>query len=318
MIKYLTIIVAAALILCGCAKELSQGDADFTVNVEKNTLALGDTAKFTFAGNPDILTFYSGELGKRYEYRDRSSADGTSLLTFRTARLSGGTQPNSLMLMITQDFAGVTASDVPATIQNISKASWTDISSRAVLATNPTSTLSGNIDLTDFANQNKPVYIAFKYNGQAGSIQNRWFIDQFSLKNVLPDGTSYEIANHNYANVAYTNYGVSTFSPGFVGYAVENTFNWNINASSLAINGAATVAAAANRSEAWAILGPINLKKVTPDVGEAIKAGSQKASAIKYNYKYPSRGKFNATFAGGSISIDDTRYVAKPVTITVN
>ena len=318
MSKYLMIIAALTVVICGCKKELSQAEADFTVSADKNTITLGDTVRFSFSGNPDVITFYSGLAGKRYEYRERTSAEGTSQLSFRTARLTGGTQPNSLALMISQDFPGVIFNDIPGTLQRITAAGWTDITARATLATGPTAVPSGNIDLTDYAAQNRYVYLAFKYTGLAGSTQNRWFIDLFSLKNLLADGTSYEIANHNFANVGFTNYGVTTYTPGFVGYAMENTFNWTFNASSLAINGASSAQAAANRSEAWAIMGPIDLKKVTPDVGEPVKSVAQKTSTIKYTYKYPQKGTFNATFSGGSVSIEASKYSSKKIEITVN
>lgn len=318
MRKNMILLALAITSIAGCKKELSRGDADFTVITEKTTLNLGDTAKFSFGGNPDEITFYSGEVGKRYEFRGRTSAEGTSVLTFRTQRLNGGVQPNSLGLMISSDFAGVVSNDATTTVQNITKASWTDITSRAALATSPTAVSSGNVNLTDFASQDKPVFIAFKYMGAAGSIQNRWYIDLFSLRNNLADGTSYEIANNTYSNTATVNYGVSTYSPSFVSYAVQNTFTWTFNASSFAINGAATVAAATSQSEAWLIMGPLDLKRVTPDVGEGIKTASQKTSTIKYTYKYPAKGTYNAVFSGGRVDIQGQRYVMKPVTITVN
>jgi hypothetical protein len=317
MIKHIVIIAfAAGLLVTGCKKTLSLGDSDFNVSVQKNTLALGDTASFSFTGNPDIISFYSGEIGKRYEYRDRVTANGKPLLSFRTTR-ANGSQANSLQLLVSADFPGVTANDTTLTKTKITSSTWTDITSRATLSTG-TALASGNIDLSDFAANDKPVFIAFKYLATTGSIQNKWTVDSFVLNNVLDDGTTYQIANLNFANVSFLNYNVPTFSPGFVAYKIKANYSWNISTTSLIITGATSAAFATVAAESWAIIGPINLKKVSPDIGAVIKVVSQNTQTLKFTYKYPAKGTYNATFTGGNVSVDDMRYAAKSVPVTVN
>ncbi|KAI9432247.1 hypothetical protein F5148DRAFT_1295811 [Russula earlei] len=299
-------IILSCFLLPACQKSLSNGDVDFTVTVQKTAQALGDTAVFSFTGNPDVITFYSGEVGKRYQYRNRTAAVGTPILSFGTKR-ENGTQANSLSVLISSDFAGAAGADTATTLSNLSKGTWTDLTSRTTLSTG--AYIVSNIDLSDVATQGKPIYLAFKYNGYAGSIQNKWTISNFSITNNLSDATSYTIANFNNGGSVYTNYGVSTYSPGFVATRVLNNYYWVVGTGTLVITGA-TSAASAAPAEAWTIVGPIDLRKVTPDLGVVVKTVSQSSGGLTYLYKYPTTGSYNATFTGGRISISDSQYVA--------
>lgn len=316
MVKYILFCITACSLLTACQKTMSTGDAQFDVQVNATQLSLGDTAIFSFGGSPDIITFYSGEVGKRYEYRSRFTAEGTPLLRFRTIRANGA-QDQSLSILVSNDFAGILLSDTPATLNQIKAANWANITSRAQLSSGGTTAVSsGNIDLSDFSAQNKPVYLAFQYQGFAGSAQSKWTVDSFTVKNILKDGTSYEIANMNANNIAYTNYGVSTFSPGFFPVRVVSTYWWTVNSNSLVITGA-TGAGSAAPAESWAIIGPIDLKKVTPDIGLKVKNSSQKADELKLSYQYLTAGTYNAVFSGGRVSIDETQLSTKSFQITV-
>lgn len=314
MIKHILFFTAAAMLFTACTKTLSTGDAKFDVAVNTTALHLGDTLRFSFAGTPDVISFYSGEPGRRYEYRDRVSASGTPLLRFRTAR-ANGSQANSLALLVSNNFPGVIVKDTAETINRINGATWTDISTRAVFASG-TVTSSGNIDLSDLSTQDKPVFIAFKYTGYPGTAQPKWTIDSFTVTNVLGDGTSYVIANMNAANIAYTNYGVTTYSPGFFACKVTNNYNWSVGSTSLVITGA-TSAGAAAPAEAWVIAGPIDLKKVTPDAGVVVKTVSQTAADLRYTYKYPIAGTYQAVFSGGQVSANESNYTTRSFSITV-
>jgi hypothetical protein len=310
---YISVAICFAII--SCSKQLSRGDNTFDVTAEKTTVNKGDTVRFSFSGNPDMISFYSGEAGKRFTYVNRASADGTPVLRFRSLR-ANGSQPNSLNLFVSDNFEGVAVGDTATAINRIGAATWNDITSRANLSTG-TVTTSGNIDLSDFANASKPVYVAFRYSAQPGSVQNKWSIDSFSVKNILADGTAYEIANHNASSVAYSSYGVQTYSPGFVNYRVKNIYNWIIGSTSLVITGADSAPFATTVAEGWAIIGPIDLKKVTPDVGTVVKIASQSIDDVHFAYRYTTPGTYEATFYGGRVSLDENEQTAKTITITV-
>jgi hypothetical protein len=307
--------IIPATLLSACSKQLSKSDSTFDVTANETTVKTGDTVRFSFAGDPDMISFYSGETGKRFNYINRGSADGTPILRFRSLR-ANGSQPNSLTLFVSSDFQGIAPGDTATTISRIGTATWSDITAKATLSTGAV-TSSGNIDLSDFASALKPVYVAFRYTALTGSVQNKWTIDSFSIKNILNDGTVYEIANHNASSVAYTSYGVQTYSPGFVNYRVANIYNWIIGASSLVITGADAVPWATATAEGWAIIGPVDLKKVTPDVGTVVKTVSQNMGDLRFSYRYTTPGTYEATFYGGRVSIDENKQEAKTITLTV-
>lgn len=165
---------------------------------------------FKFEGAPTTITFYSGEPGRQYQYRNRKSEAGKATLQF-TSALNAGAQTGSLLLMASTDFKGVVPGDTAATQANIKAAKWTDITSRANLAANATATASGAIDLSDLST-GTPVYLAFKYLATAGSIQNKWTITGLTVTNTLKDASVYTIASLAVNNSPITtNYGgVST------------------------------------------------------------------------------------------------------------
>lgn len=184
------ILSTALLLACmACSKKNDVKPVTFDVTSTKNgttttSFSTQDTVQFNFTGNPDMITYFSGETGKRYEFKDRTNATGIPQLQFNTIRATGA-QTNSLSLLVSTDFKGIVANtiygiltrDTATTNANIASATWTDITSRATLSTGATAAVSsGVVDLSDFLTQAKPVYIAFKYNATAGTIQNKWTI----------------------------------------------------------------------------------------------------------------------------------------------
>ena len=78
-------IFLSALALASCNKEMTKGleDVDVNVTLGENvtmdgqvvTVRKGQPVQFNIAGAPDFITFFSGELGHQYVYRDRVVTD---------------------------------------------------------------------------------------------------------------------------------------------------------------------------------------------------------------------------------------------------
>jgi len=342
--KYLNIIILAGLLmLTACEKSIEETPVIFDVSSTKtskepsSTFKTTDTIVYQLSGNADVVTFYSGIMGRRYEFKDRTTADGTAQLQFSSLRASG-TQTNSMQLLISSDFKGAVAKykvingtvtrDTAATSANIASANWTDISSRAAWSTgSTTATPSGIVDLTDYAKQGKPVYIAFKYKAVTGSIQNKWTITNFAVNNLLPDNSVYTLANFAASNQSITNYGFNSPGLGWMSHYDENLnankYRWVYTtgvgtAGSLVITGATTAAAATASAESWAIVGPVDLRKVTPDAGVAIKEITAKVLNYVSLPVYTAAGTYKPTFVASNNTVNGTSVVVKQLPITIN
>ncbi|PWJ56908.1 uncharacterized protein DUF5017 [Dyadobacter jejuensis] len=281
------------------------------VTTPKTTYQVGEPVEFSFSGNPDFITFYSGEVGKRQAYVKRLSAEGTPTLQFTSAR-ANGSQPNSLIILASNDFVGFGAT-TDESWQNVRNATWIDLTSQAKLSTG-SSTSSGAIDLSSAMVVDKSTYIAFKYVGEVGSKQNKWTISNLKVSNELPDGTSYTLANHT--STAITNYGVNYgMSPGWRTYLGSASYNWSVSTTSLVITGATSDAAATVPAEAWAITGPIDLTRVSPDLGTFLKGMTTKETGYTYQYNTP--GTYQASFVAANNLLGEEKQVVKTVTITV-
>lgn len=299
-----------SILLHSCQKD-DLNPTDFSISTATTTVKAGERVVFNLIGNPDFVTFFSGENGKKYENAQRSSFEGKPILQFTSAR-ANGTQEGSLSLMISNDFKGIVPGDRPTTINRISEAKWVDITSRAQLS-NGAATASGEVDLSDFASDKEPVYIGFRYVGKSGSIQSKWTISALTVVNRLTDGTSYTLAN--LTSGVLTNYGIANiFSPGWVSQQIVNDYNWSISGSALTITG--STSAQAGDAEAWVMAGPIQLREVCPDIGTFVKGMDVQIN--NYSYTYPSPGEYVATFVGASKNIYGEKEVVKTVRLTVN
>lgn len=310
--KKIIFIVILFVAVTACQKQKVTAP-EFDVTTIKATYKVGEYVTFNMTGNPDYITFYSGETGARFMYNNRYTAAGIPKLQFTSLR-ANGTQAGSIQLMVSSDFAGI-AVDTAATNTNIANATWTDITSRATWSTGA-SVASGAIDLSDFP-LDKPLFFAFKYNGATGSVQNKWTITGLTVTNTLPDQSVYTIAN--LSSAAITNYGVGTvISPGWVGYKIKNNFNWVISSgTSLAITGATPAASATAVSEAWAITGGISLNRIANDIGTPIKETSGRLAPSEYPFAFKEAGTKIVTFVAANTSIYGREETVKQLTLNI-
>ncbi|WP_346316202.1 DUF5017 domain-containing protein [Chitinophaga sp. YIM B06452] len=194
MKKTILILSASGLLLAACSEKEIQAPNDFAVSVEKVTYKLSDSVQFKLSGNPDNITFYSGEPGSEYDKRDLFSSDeGTLTLQFNSQTRAGATLPRNIAVLISTDFNG------EYTEQAVKAAKWTDITGRAVLPANTASNadvVSGEINLDDLKVKGRPMYLAFRYVSEnaAGTAQRYWNMGRMLLINKVPGNLDFEIA----------------------------------------------------------------------------------------------------------------------------
>src|SRR5687768_5263832 len=134
-IYQITIWNALLLLLSACSKDipLTPGLDQFNVKASSLTYNLGDTVKFSFEGNPDLISFYSGELYKQYEFKEGRDIElKDAVFSFSTAypTITGVAQPNQFSVHASTDFNGDYTS-----YNHIQAATWTDITNKFTYAT---------------------------------------------------------------------------------------------------------------------------------------------------------------------------------------
>lgn len=291
--KRIYYLIFCALLFSACDKTLEVDDLHFDVKTDKTSYKAGDTVNFIFSGKPDNITFYSGETGSKYKFRERLNAEGSPRLQFTSYR-QYGIEENTLSLLASTDFTGKVDENIS------SSGTWVDITSRAVLSTGKDNTESGIIDLAEFVTD-KPLYIAFKYVGHADpkNAQRTWTIKNFVVENELEDGPVLPIATME--NAGWT--AVSILNP-------DRT--WAISADQIKLAGGPKNTP---DNEDWIVTKPLELSRVKPDQGTAIK--SLISDLPNYSYVYSQPGEYTVTFVVSNATADQQKTMVKELTVKV-
>lgn len=292
------LIIACCIALFSCTK-MKVDEPAFEVTVDKTTVQKGEEVVFHFTGNPDNIVFYSGKAGANYSQRNRSSGNGIPQLNF-TSYLQNAGEENTLKLLISTDYTGDSA--------NIGSATWIDITDRAILSTGTDKTSSGNIDLSEFASLNKPVYFAFRYQGYKDAVKKQptWTIRTFNVENFFEDG--------------YASPNALIDQLGWRAYNVSNpTVGWSISITStggtLSINGTGSGSVNEDNDD-WLVTRAVDLRNAKPDVGTPIRSLNT-VPLLSYPFTYDSSGTYKATFLAFNKTVDEEKAVVREVTITV-
>lgn len=278
----------------------------FDVSIAKQEYKVGDTVLFSIKGYADLISFYSGEQGKEYRFKDRIEAGDTKLKLNISTQTLYATQRNNLSLMYSTDF------NSSYTTAGVRAATWTDITSRFTLApdlvplSNSVVTASGEVDLSDLPVPNTPIYFAFRFLGQPSTTAalgaRTWRIPVFDLYNV--DATT----GVRRATVA------SVTTAGWIGVDIENPVNkWTIQSGTpfLFFAPASTLLA----TEDWAVTSALFPNAAVPDVGVGIKDYLKPMS--DYKYAFTKDGTYTVTFVGKNVNNLGEEAVVKTLTIVV-
>lgn len=224
-------IFLSALALASCNKEMTKGleDVDVNVTLGENvtmdgqvvTVRKGQPVQFNIAGAPDFITFFSGELGHQYVYRDRVVTDindiVSSKLKFNIYR--DGTPyyndryNNTINIYYTykdeaagkEGFPGLAKDDFYADstmVDDFFKAGkWTAIHERSFydnVGANVVDSKSIELDVKDFIGKDLVIAVAYNpeqydnpnANGGTATNQLKYFFDSMCIENVLRNDTT--------------------------------------------------------------------------------------------------------------------------------
>lgn len=184
LIKILT--PAALLAFASCENKLAVDAApDFDVTVASSIVAPGQPVNFTITGHADIISFFSGEPRRQYDYKEGRVVEmgyKGARLSFNTGITGTGTQNNALSVLISNNFNGDYSS-----LASVKAATWVDVTDSLKFATNATFTPSGALDISRFTETGGPIHVAYKYvtkpqleNGAART----WMVEAFNVSSI--------------------------------------------------------------------------------------------------------------------------------------
>lgn len=316
--------IAAGAALCSCGDSVES--PDFTVGVPAGlNVAAGETVRFVFGGNPDYITFFSGEDGSDYAASDRYEADIAGLelscgmrqqyndteyldrqlvYVYASTDFNGDYSAGSLNAATWIPLTGVGANSLPVPVA---------LSAAAA-------TCSGSVDLGEYVGCDAPFYLAFLYNapGRANIpaangggryiVRPRVDVTDLRLKKRLADGSLETLDN------AATQFGMR---PVYELSYKESNFRVTDDGMLFQPVQAVTDPLTGREPDerVWMVSARIDPRKVSPDRGLAIKSAEARLNFYEHSYKKP--GEYTATFVATNANLWDSKRCVKQLSITV-
>lgn len=315
-ILYLLPLAATILLPTGCRESFEQVDpVRFDVSVASETFKVGEPVRFRFEGNPDFISFYSGERGNDYAFRDRDRIVETEMTFSFTTTTSSGTagypNPAHVPVCYSTDFSG------EYTEEAVREATWIDISDQFTLPTDigATDMLSGDVNVTRYYPDNDtPLWFCFHYvveafdataAGGKGNGRTQWNFKSPKFSGIAGESSSvlYDILSANWTIVRAASFEGATSLP-------------DINSSRILLRSEFQPTVS---RECWAVAGPIRKMDFInegPDKGVGIKAMAE-ATLHAYEYIYTEPGEYTVTFVAANANVYDRREKVRSVKIRI-
>jgi hypothetical protein len=307
------ILSCTCLLLIGaCSKDinLTPGLEQFNVVSTSVKYKVGDTIKFNFEGNPDLISFYSGELYHQYDYKEGRKINLENLVfSFSSANppiTPPAAQPMQLSVFASTDFNGNYSS-----YESVKSATWTDISSQFKYGTSATYVASGAVNFSDLVVAGKPLYIGFKYTTRP--IETNGAVRPWYINNIKLVGNS-EFGEHLIGDLITSDFRLIEQKPDVV------TTLSSLASSRITLLGYELKEAndPDPGTETWAIskgFNPVDLDN-GPDVPFIIK-GNEDPKVKTFNYMYGAPGNYKVYFVGANINIDNSLKKIIEINITI-
>jgi hypothetical protein len=305
-------ILLFSLIVSACKKEEIK-EPEFEVTTESKTYAVNEDVRFDFKGDPDLISFYSGEVLHDYDFAEGRLVKGGVLKMSFQSNVQFGAQANQLSVLASTDFNGKYNF-----AEGINLATWTDITSQFSYGNSATFRASGEVDISNLRVENKPLFIAFKYNvknqaatsaggfgvGRTWRIQNLLITSETSL-GILPLG-----------DVVTSGFQLVDLKPALAPMRSTMTSTY-LNLVAHAVSGASAHLTTVE-TENWAISKPLEVGDVDlgPDRPVPIK-GVENADVASYTHVYTKPGTYKVYFIASNADVYGSSRVVKELEIII-
>ena len=290
------------------------------------TVKKGTPVQFLLSGDPDFISFFSGEEGYKYQYRERSSIDPSQLekvsLDFSINLQYGNINGTERHVYISDEFPGLSKdnfeNDSILVEQFETDGRWKEIVNEYPAISK---TQSYSIDVSEYIG--KKVTLAICYRGlKNNAAQSTFRFDQMCFTDVMKNGQT-------------TQYSAGSF--GFVPLNMKNKWNlsdqakmkgdpeygseagisgiWNLDNVGTGTLILQSSSIGSGLKYSWLVSDPIAVNSCTPDQGTKIKDITQ--SLDSYTHTYKEIGIYNATFLARNANIDHASTVTRNLVINV-
>ncbi len=302
-------IAVIGLMAISCEREigLSPGLEEFDVTTEKHVYKIDEDVIFNITGDPDMISFYSGELYSEYAYRDERVIDlQKTLLSFSSANpVLSGAQVSDFRVLVSTDFNDV------YTYENLVNAHWTDITSKFSYGVSTTYVPSGNYEISELYEAGRPLYVAFRYINKSQEeygVVRRFLIQSFQM------------------------IGQSIYGDHLIGDPVSSDFRLieksedartasSLTTTTITLNGYPRTTPSADpdpATDTWAVTKAFDLDMLDngPDRPVALK-GNQDPKLRSHVHSFSQPGEYTVTFIGINANIGGSKEIVKQIKITV-
>lgn len=303
---YIAFLLSFVCFSCSEKIELTPGIDEFNVSTASATYRVGDEVQFNFEGNPNIITFYSGELYHQYNYREGRITNIDELFfSFQTAHpTAAGAQKDQFQVLVSTDFNGDYQN-----IESVEAATWTDLSDQFEYATSGSFRTSGNAYITELIQQDRPLYIAYRYithPQSANGVVRSWLVQNFSLIG------NTDIGPLTLGNMTNTGFRIVEKNPETVPTRSA------ISATRVTLLGPLLDPSNDLYTETWAITKAFDVGAIDegPDYPLPIK-GNEHARLTSYTHIYETPGVYDVYFIATNANIDGAAQVIRNLKITI-
>lgn len=309
--KLLTAISIACFTLAACESEFTK-DAELSVNVATEdgvsfdgktiTVKSGEPIEFHFNGDPDFLTFYSGEVGKEYKYRERTTVDEseveTSTLKFTLASEHGKPE-NILTMYVSADFPGLEQGNFEADSVLVEQHAWEELIPASDFPTALTKAQDFAIDMKPYLG--KRIAVAICYRGQSNTAaQSKFTFKNMQIANQISNGqkTAFTAESFGFTPVNMLHRHHLDDQKGMTsnrayGTVTNNTSGiWNFKDMKAFFIHSSSKDKALKYS--WLVSNLFVVNACSPDAGTGLKNVTQSLDTYRYTYHTP--GTYTATF----------------------
>lgn len=105
MKSFKLLVLAVASLTLGCERIETVVAPQVEITVEDKVYKVGEKVRFNFAGDADVISYWSGEIGSDYAHREGRVDKANFVVNFETQRLDGDSrQGNQFRLFVSKSF----------------------------------------------------------------------------------------------------------------------------------------------------------------------------------------------------------------------